>query len=321
MPTQEFEEQREIAELTQSVDDSRDPGDPFLLSSETRTTLNTRLANAVATDAVTSMAEGDRATASGNVRTALENLDRLLHDGYNHIKAVPSFNISDADRLGLFTSYGWSQGLLGRFGDDRIESLANQAVATTPTVSDPAWRYPDALMTAITTELATLNANQPLATTGSRQQAIDNRDAALESLRLINARVRFFYCSASDLVDTTPELARIGRQPRRGPGSAGEGGESGSELQTARYNTAIVGIDTEVTIEVPAELVDIQTLKLVHQGTEFFTAFSPMPGTTVKTTWPGMAISGAIDEVKIQNGQGEDIAEGIFDPTLPDPGP
>ncbi len=318
MPTQEFEEQREIAELTQSVDDSRDPGDPFLLSSATRMTRNTRLANAVATDAATSMAEGDRATASGNVRTALENLDRLLHDGYNHIKAIPSFNISDADRLGLFTSYDWSQGLLGRFSDDRIESLANQAIATTPTVSDPAWRYPDALMTAITTELATLNANQPLATTGSRQQAIDNRDAALELLRLMNARVRFFYCSASDLVDTTPELARIGRQPRRAPGSAGGGG---TELATAPYNTGVNGTNTEVWVAVQAELVGLQQIKIVHEGDEFVTAFSPPPGTVGKTSWPGKVIIGQIDEVKLQNGAGEDIAEGVFDPTLPDPGP
>ncbi len=34
-----------------------------------------------------------------------------------------------------------------------------------------------------------------------------------------------------------------------------------------------------------------------------------------------MVISGAIDEVKIRNGQNEDIAVGVHDPMLPDPGP
>lgn len=321
MATQKFEDQREIAELTQSVDDSRDPGDAFLLSSETRMMLNTRLANAIATNAATSMVEGDRATASANARTALDNLDRLLHDGYNHIKAIPSVSISDADRLGLFTSYGWSQSLLGEFTDDRIETLANQAINTTPTISDPAWRYPDAVMTAITTELAALNANQPLATTGSRQQAIDNRDAAVNLLRLINSRVRFVYCAASDLLDTTPELARIGRQPRRASGGAGEGGNGGPALATADYNTGVSGPDTELWVAVSAEMTGLQQLKLVHEGDEFVTAFSPTPGTVGKTSWPGKVIVGAIDEVKLQNGEGEDIAEGVFDPTLPDPGP
>ncbi len=322
MSTQEAQEQREYAELTQSVDDARQPGDPYLLPADMRSALNTRLANAVATDSTTAMREGDRTLASGNVRTALDNLNRLLHDGYNHIKAIPSISINDAQRLSLLVTYGWPQGLLGEFTDDRIESLAIQAVATTPTISDPAWRYPDAVMTAITTELATLNANQPLATTGDRQLAIANRDAAVDALRLINSRVRFFYCSASDLLDTTPELARIGRQPRRGPGEASGGGNGETALQTLRYNTAQTGPSVlEVWIEMIAGLIDVQTVYLRQGITEFFTAFSPQPGEVVKTQWSGVEISGAIDEVKIQNSAGEDIAVGVFDPMLPDPGP
>lgn len=100
-----------------------------------------------------------------------------------------------------------------------------------------------------------------------------------------------------------------------------ENGGGGPAVQTTPYNTGIVGTDTEVWINVPADLVDIQTLVLIHDGTPFFTAFSPMPGTVAKTTWPGMVISGAIDEVKIQNGASEDIAVGEYDPMLVDPGP
>ncbi len=322
MPTEESLQQREYAELIQSVDDSRDPGDPFKLSSDRRTTLNTRLADVIATDNATAITEGDRTTASDNVRAALDNLNRLLHDGYNHIKAIPSISIDDAQRAGLFVSYGWSQGLLGDFTDDRIESLANQAIATTPTISDPAWRYPDAVMTAITTELATLNANQPLAETGDRQQAIDNRDAAVEALRKINSRIRFFYCSASDLLDSTPELARIGRQPRRPAGEAGDNGNGGTLVATVRYAYVETGASTyEVRVEMIEGLEDVQTLKLV-EGTEvFFTAFSPQPGEIFTTQWSGVVIDGEIDAVTIQNGAGEDIAIGVFDPTVPEPGP
>ncbi len=318
MPTDESLRQREYAELIQSVDDSRDPGDPFLLPADVRSTLNTRLANTIATDNATAIAEGDRTTASNNVRTAFENLNRLLHDGYNHIKAIPSISINDADRLGLFVSYGWPQGLVGDFNDDRIESLANQAIATTPTISNPAWRYPDAVMMAITTELATLNANQPLAASGDRQATVDSRDAAVNALRLINSRVRFFYCFASDLLDSTPELARIGRQPRRTPGEAGNGGVA---IVTTAYNTGVNGTNTEIWIFVPTGLVDLQQMYLRHGTDELSTAFSPQPGTVAKTTWPGMVIVGEIDEVKLQNGAGEDLAVGEFDPNLADPGP
>ena len=72
----------------------------------------------------------------------------------------------------------------------------------------------------ITAQLAIVNANQTLATGGSAQAATDARDAALVLLQLINARVRFFYCQASDDTDRSAELVSIGRQPRRDAGTA-----------------------------------------------------------------------------------------------------
>ena len=65
-----------------------------------------------------------------------------------------------------------------------------------------------------------MNANQPIATGGTAQAATAARDLALDDLETINDRVRFFYCSASDDEDQTPELAKIGKQPRRPPDGA-----------------------------------------------------------------------------------------------------
>ena len=48
-----------------------------------------------------------------------------------------------------FTSYGWESGLVGDFNDARIESLANQALTTTPLITDPAHRYPAALLASL----------------------------------------------------------------------------------------------------------------------------------------------------------------------------
>ena len=135
MPTQETQDQIEIAELTQSVDSARAANDPFKLSAGLRTLLDNRLIDLKAKDAVTLLKEGDRATASANVRTALDTLETRLKDGYNFLQGLPSYEISDADRLGVYTSYGWTSGLIGQFTDGRIEALANQALTATPSIA------------------------------------------------------------------------------------------------------------------------------------------------------------------------------------------
>ena len=119
MPNQTSLEQIELAELTQTVDDGRVAGDPFKLPTALRTLLDTLLADLKTKDAATLTSEGDRATASANVRVALEQLQKLLRDGYNFVQGLGSFAITDADRIGLFTAYGWESGLVGAFGPVR----------------------------------------------------------------------------------------------------------------------------------------------------------------------------------------------------------
>ena len=220
MPNQQSLEQVELAELTQTVDDGRVAGDPFKLTAALRTLLDTRLADLQAKDSATLTSAGSRATASANARAALDQLQKLLRDGYNFIQGLGSFAVTDGERIGLFISYGWESGLVGDFNDARIESLANQAITVTPTIADATHRYPAALLTLITAQLAIVNTNQPLATGGSAQGATAARDAALVLRQVVNARVRFFYCSASDETDQSAELVSIGRQPRRDAGAA-----------------------------------------------------------------------------------------------------
>jgi hypothetical protein len=222
MPNQETLAEIEIAELIQSVDDGRAANDPFKLQAGLRTLLDTRLTDLKAKDAATLTTEGGRAGAQINVRTALDTLNTLLHDGYNFIKGLPSYSITAAERATVFTSYGWVGGELGDFDDARIEALANQAATATPGIPNAAHRYPAQLLTLIAAQLAIVNANQPLATGGTAQAATAARDIALELLRTANDRVRFHYCASSDDEDKTPELAKIGKQPRRTAGEAQE---------------------------------------------------------------------------------------------------
>lgn len=148
-------EQIEIAELTQATDDARLPGDKFKLPVDLRELLDVRLANHKAKLFATSTSEGGRAMASKSVREALDQLLKLLRDRYNFVQGIGS----DAERLGVFISYGWESGLVGEFTDARVEMLANQAIAVTPSISNPAHRYPEALLTLISATLAIVNAN------------------------------------------------------------------------------------------------------------------------------------------------------------------
>ena len=258
MPNEAVLQQIEIAELIQSVDNGRAATDPFDLVAATRTELDTRLADLKATDAATLMTEGDRAGASAKVRAALDAIANHLRDGFNFVSGIGSYAISAPDRLSVFTAYGWEQGEIGPGApgsDARIEALANQsrrAGNATPLISDPAWRYPvffapsprlrgegrasesrRAGSEGSAFPLAIVNANQPLATGGTAQAATAARDLALGKLQTMNDRIRFFYCSPQTLPlpacgervgvrgqIQTPELAKIGKQPRRDRGEA-----------------------------------------------------------------------------------------------------
>ena len=259
MPTQVSLEQIELGELTQTVDDARVAADPFKLPALLRTPLDARLTDLKAKDSATLLKDGDRATASGLTRAALDRLKTLVRDGYNFINGIGSFAISDPQRLGVFTTYGWESGLVGDFTDARIESLANLAITATPTITDPTQRYPAVLLTLITAQLAIVNANQPIATGGSAQGAIDARDIALELMRLINARVRFFYCCVSDETDQTAELTTIGRQVRRDPGAAAQQPLPGSTGPVTFAAPAL-------TLSVPAQPEHSTTLKAFRRA-------------------------------------------------------
>lgn len=77
-------------------------------------------------------------------------------------------------------------------------------------------------------------------------------------MNAINERVRHFYCAGSDLREKTPELARIGFQPRRDAGDAAPPPDPGS-LGPAAYNA------TAQTLSVSALPEHAATLRAYRQ--------------------------------------------------------
>ncbi len=209
-----------ISNLVLQVDDARAANDPFKLRPTLRALVLERRDTLIALDGVAENTDGSKLGASARNRVALDNLNALLHDGYNFIQGLMSFQVSPADKRELFNSYGWTKGDLGEFPDTRVLSLSRTALTVSPDILEPARRYPTALLDQISAQLAIYEANKPVAETGNRETAIKARNTALDLLKKANARARFAYCQASDDLDQTPELAKIGFQSRRDRGVA-----------------------------------------------------------------------------------------------------
>lgn len=204
--------------LVKSVDTARVAGDPFKLPVFIRTQHDADLDALESADNSTALTEGDRAGGSAAARDALTQLEGYLREGYNFITAIRASAITDAQRLEVYTEYGWASGLIGKFNDGRVIALSRLAVEAHPGIQ-PTFCYSADLVTDLTTQLAVFDANAPVATGGQRSAATKLRDAKLDLAETSLAQVRFYYCSASRDTDQTPELAKIGWQPRRPAGT------------------------------------------------------------------------------------------------------
>jgi len=210
--------------LVVSVDESRPPADFFKLPAALRTLIEADIAALESDDSGSHQAEGDRVEASGTARAAFEKLESALRLGYNGLTAIPGADllptgITDADRLGVFTTYGWAKGQLGRFTDERLLVLGELALQGATTIANPAWRYASSITAIIQTQLDIIEGEEPASTTGSRQVSVASRLAGRDLLETHLSRARYHYCASSDDLDTTKELARIAFQPRRPKGS------------------------------------------------------------------------------------------------------
>jgi hypothetical protein len=211
----------ETAELIFQVDTARAPADPFKLPAALIAIGTPRLADTKGKNAAAILMEASTIGASEQRKQAVQRLGELLRNGFNAIGAVASDDITDAERLQVYSAYGWTGGKIGDLDIARTESLANLAASATANPSVPAaGKYPASLVTRITNWLAIFDAASLLATGGDRRTLIDARNASRDQLEDFNSRVRLFYCSASDDGERTLELAKINMQPKRAPGDA-----------------------------------------------------------------------------------------------------
>lgn len=210
------------AQLIRTVDDGATAANPFKLPAFLRTKLDADFAALEAADNDTALTESDRAGGSAVAREALTKLDALLRDGYNGIKAIPGRKITAPERLEVFTTYGWSGGKLGTFNDARVIGLSRLGVRDDVGVKAE-WKYSAELVEDLKAQLKIYDNNAAPATGADRVKATRKRDEAQGAMETTLLRVRCYYCCASDDADQTPELTKIGFQPRRAPGTGTTG--------------------------------------------------------------------------------------------------
>ncbi len=180
-----------------------------------RVLFDSRLSILTEADNNTALTSSNRAGSSGAARAALTKLTQLLHDGYNGIAAIRSSTITEAERLEVFTAYGWASGNIGDFNDARILGLTRLALDDDLDIEKEEWKYAADLQAEIAAQLAIFEANADDRTGGERMEATKQRNRALELFRLMLSRYRYYLCSASDDVDQSPELRRAGFKVRK----------------------------------------------------------------------------------------------------------
>lgn len=216
-------------QLIQTVDSGRAAGDRLKMIAADRTLFDTRLDALSHADNDVALTESNRAGSSGKARDALDKLKGLLHDGYNGITAIRSSTITEAQRLEVYTAYGWAGGNIGIFNDARILGLARLGISDDVDLENPAWEYAADLKADISAQLEIFNANADDRTAGNRAEATKVRDTALALFQKSLSRYRHYLASGSDDLDQSPELRRGGFKVRkdRTKGTKNSGGGSG----------------------------------------------------------------------------------------------
>lgn len=99
-------------------------------------------------------------------------------------------------------------------------------------------------------------------------------------------------------------------------------GESTASLPTFRYFfTQTAEGDVILWFLMPDGVVGVVAVFMKEGVEEFSTVVSLEPGQSQQVTWPGVTIVDGVDEVTLRDEEDRDVAIGVEDPTLPDPGP
>ncbi len=203
--------------LILNINKERATGDPFKFTPSFLAEFSGDVSALDEADMKVGSERGSDASASPKVRAAKDEIGKLLREGYRAIAGVPSFQLSAADKQEVFEIYGWRNGEIGTLDDNRILEMADDVIDISEQDPPPAFVYPAQLVALIQAQINIIDGQESESDGGDGQSAVGIRNTKLAKLTRSIMRARFFYYYASDLADRTPELVKIGFQPRRSP--------------------------------------------------------------------------------------------------------
>jgi hypothetical protein len=195
------------ARLILTVDARRPADDPFKLPPALTGEIRTGIATLE-----TNFGRGCSACLPRDTRMTYDKLEAALLRGHAGIRAIIGHTllptgISHAERLAVFTAYGWDRGLVGQLSESRLILLAELAIHAPHQISNPDWRYPTKLVELIAGLLEILHSCE----TG---EPAPETAASLVSLEAHLANARQHYQTAGADPESSRELSRIGWQQR-----------------------------------------------------------------------------------------------------------
>lgn len=215
-------------------------------------------------------------------RVTIENYESILHRFLNHWTRVNAALGADLT--------------LGDFTLAQLQAAHDQLVALALSIE-----------TAEQSTLPTLRAErEQMFGDEAEEERADDSIITLLLLYHTEIEARF---AGEPIADSLPDIFPDGGSP--------------TPLPTVPYDWVQADASTvNIWVQIAAGLTDLFTLHAREGTAELsFQVDAVPPGQTVQATWVDVVIVDEVDEVTLRDSQGRDIARGVRDTELPNPGP
>ncbi len=220
MPNSSISEVTDQLEQCLEADFQVETGKRWKFTTEFRAEVQDTFDDLVAANEDIPLSEGNRRTASDQLKVDYPVAETMIHAVYNRIKGLSLTGNS----LPLLVAYGFESGNLGEFDQSRVRRFLGQFIATSADFADvnnpnhnAAAVLPADWITQITPLKKRLSDNELLSSVGSRSDLVELRKQKLLAAEDILSRIWHYLSYGLPKRDQDPLLHNYGFDPRKEP--------------------------------------------------------------------------------------------------------
>ncbi len=220
MPNRGISEVTDQLEQCLGADGDVEVGKRWKFTAEFRAEVQDTFDDLVAANEDIPLSEGNRRTASDQLKVDYPVAETMIHAVYNRIKGLSLTGSS----LPLLVAYGFESGQLGEFDQSRVRKFLGQFLTTSADFADvnspnhnAAAVLPADWITQITPLKKRLSDNELLASVGSRSDLVELRRQKLLAAEDIISRIWHYLSYGLPKRDQDPLLHNYGFDPRKNP--------------------------------------------------------------------------------------------------------